>query len=160
MMASQREQQALAVGILVGRIRTLQAIHSEAHKALINWGDWSADRRGIFPILAPPEMWDQFKRDEREDYGEEQAPAVTPEASTPKAERAPLRGYDERAGLALDERIHAAGGLPVEMRRAIRTAYVTREVPEEQFPRFAGCSEDAFCERLEACLLFVGRFVD
>lgn len=160
MMASQREQQALAVSILIGRIRTLQSMYWDAHQALTNWGHWSADRRGIFPTQAPPAMWDQFKRDEREDYGDEQPPAVTAEAALPKAEAAPRPEYDERSAVALDERIHGYGGLPLEMRVAMRVAYVSREVPEEQFPRFTGCSEDGFCERLEHCLRFVGRFME
>lgn len=160
MMASQQERHALAVGMLVGRIRGLQSIHHAAHQALVNWGHWSADRRGIFPTMAPPVMWTQFKPDEREDYGEEQAPAVTSEAKEAKAEAAPRAEYDEKSAVALDERLHGHGGLPVDMRIALRVAYVSREVPEEQFPRFAGCGEDAFCERLENCLLFVGRFME
>lgn len=159
MMASQREQQELAVGILIGRIRGLQAAHREAHAALTNWGHWSADRRGIFPVLKPPSVWDQFKRDERDDYGEEQAAAVSAEKQKPKAEGIPRPEYNERQAVDLDERIHHPGGLATEMRYTLRAAYVTKEVPEHQFPRMVGCSDDAFCERLEACLSFVARFV-
>lgn len=159
MMASQREQQELAASVLIGRIRGLQELHHEAHAALRNWGHWSADRRGIFPTQAPPGIWDEFKRDENEAYGDEQPPAVTAEAATAKAEHLPTPEYDERKAVELDERIHGAGGLPTDFRHALRTAYVSREVPEEQFPRLSGCGDDAFCERLESCLLFVGRYV-
>lgn len=159
MMASEREQRALAVGVLIGRIRAIQDAHGTAHRALINWGRWSADRRGIFPTLAPPAMWDQFKRDEREDYGEEQEPAVSIEKQPAKAEAPPMPEYNEREAVEIDERIHGYGGLSAEVRLAIRTAYATREVPEEQFPRLSGCGDDAFCERLAECLSFVGRFV-
>lgn len=162
-MGSIGEQRELAAGILVGRIRNLQATYESEHAALVNWGHWSADRRGIFPTQAPPGIWDEFKRDENEAYGEvaeDELPELTDEAKTRKAEHLPTPEYDERKAVELDERIHGHGGLPVDFRHALRAAYVTREIPEHQFPREAGCTDDAFCERLESCLLFVGRFVD
>lgn len=163
MMATQRERQAIAAGVFIGRVRSIQSAHYRAHAALTNWGDWSADRKGIYPRLKPPSVWDQFKRDENEEYGEvkpedERGPAVAIQREPPKAEAAEKKAYNELEAIQLDERIHGYGGLPVEIRHALRAAYVTREVPEEQFPAASGCSEDAFCERLTAALDFVGRF--
>lgn len=159
MMVTSREQKALAEGILVGRIRNLQDLHSTAHRALTNWGHWSVDRSDIYPRLKPPSLWDQFKRDENDPYGDEQAPAVSVEQQPAKAEAAEKQPYDERQALLVDARIHGYGGLPVEVRYTLKAAYVSREIPESQFPRAAGCGEDAFCERLENALLFVSRYI-
>lgn len=144
--------------ILTARIRALQAMFWDAHAALREWGAWSMDRRGIYPVLSPPSVWDQFKRSEVEDYGEETDHAQV--VTTPvKAEGPDHEVYDEKLAVLLDERIHGPGGMPLHQREAIRLAYATREVPEYQFPRFAGCNLDAFCERLEGALVFVGRFI-
>lgn len=161
MMATQQEREALAVGVFVGRVRALQAMHFAAHQALVNWGHWSADRRGIFPTMAPPAMWDQFKRDENESWGEEpdKLPEQTGEAAIRKAEAAPRAEYDEKTAVMLDERLHGYGGLSTMVREALHVAYVSREIPEQQFPRLAGCTEDAFCERLSEALGFVERFL-
>jgi hypothetical protein len=155
MMASNRERIALAEGIIVGRIRGIQSFHYKAHKALVNWGYWSLDRADIYPRLKPPSVWDQFKRDENDAYGEEQAPAVSVERAPVRAERADKPKYDERLAIALDERLHGYGCPSVEVRQCLKAAYVTREVPETQFPKLCGITEDAFCERLETALLFV-----
>jgi hypothetical protein len=143
--------------LLTARIRGLQAIYATEHARLVNWGNWSWDRRGIFPTLAPPSLWNQFKRNENEDYGEEQEKVPADEA--PKTEPLPPRPYEELPAVILDERLHAAGGPAQFVRHVAKVAYVSREVPEEQFARLSGCSEDAFCERLEALLVFVRRFV-
>lgn len=143
------------------RIRGLQAIYAKAHGALISWGRWSMDRRGIFPREAKPSL--NYNRDEKEDYGEETFPdeerlariASTPIRSSP-ADRLP---YDEKTALVLDERIHHPGGLGVEVRRCLRIAYATREIPESQFSQRSGCLPHIFCERLEEALRFVGRFI-
>ena len=143
------------------RIRALQAMYPEAHLSLRNWGIWSADRRGIFPTLTKPGLWDQFKRSELDEYGEvkdDKETNVVPIRQEVKSEAAERLPYDERTGCALDERIHSAGGLPLEVRIALRVAYVSRETPENQFPRFSGCGIDAFCERLEMALRFAARF--
>lgn len=142
------------------RIRALQAMYSVEHLALVNWGLWSMDRSGLFPTVSRPSVWDQFKRSEGDDYGEEKDHAERIQYPGPAKSEAPEREpYDERAAVILDERMHHPGGLAVHVREAIRVAYVSREVPDEQFPRLTGCSVDAFCERLEGALLFVGRFV-
>ncbi len=142
----------------IQRVRSLQSRHDRAHAALLNWGHWSADRRGIFPSLAPPRVWNQFKRSEVQEWGEEGAPAVAIQAHPIKPEPREISPYDERTALVLDERIHGYGGLGLDHKRALRIAYVSREVPEDQFPRAADCSEDGFCDRLEICLLFVSKF--
>ncbi len=147
-----------AAEIFTARIRALQGIYAAAHGALRNWGAWSRDRRGIYPTMAPPGMWAQYKPDEGEEYGDEiEGPLLV---TVPvKAEGPDHEPYDEKTALILDERMHGAGGLSQMLRESMKIAYVTLEVPEQQFPRLAGCTDDAFCERLEGCLLFVGRFV-
>lgn len=142
--------------VTTARIRGLQAIYADSHGALQNWGAWSRDRRGIFPTMTPPAIWSQFKRSEIDDYGEEQPEAPT--TAPVKAEAAERQPYQELAALVLDERLHAPGGLPQYVRHVIRIAYVSAELPEYQFPAICGCTLDAFCERLEAALQFVGRF--
>lgn len=145
--------------ILVGRIRAIQAAHLKAHQALVNWGDWCADKRGIFPSLKPPSLWNQVKHSELDEYGEEQAPAVSIVQPEVKPELREMAPYDERTALVIDERIHGYGGLGEYQRHALRAAYVSREIPEDQFPGACGCNADAYCERLEDGLAFVGRFV-
>jgi hypothetical protein len=103
-------------------------------------------------------MWEQFKRDENEDYGDER-PLEERQDAPVKAEAAERPEYDEKLAILLDERIHGYGGLPEFQRLAIRMAYVSSEVPEYQFPVHCGCPLDAYCERLEASLRFVGRFI-
>lgn len=148
--------------VAAARIRGLQGIYTEAHEALRNWGAWSRDRRGIFPTLTPPAMWDQFKRDGTEGYadeGEREPEAVeTPPAKAEAAEREP---YQELPARVLDERMHSPGGLNNEIRRALRIAYVSVDIPEYQFATLASCggNVDRYCERLEEALRFVGRFL-
>ena len=145
--------------VFTAQVRGLQAIYPEAHEALKNWAAWSRDRSGIFPAgITAPSLWDQFKRDENEDWGEEQPQVQVPEAPV-KAEAAEKQPYDERAGVILDERIHGPGGLPEYQRLVLKVAYVSTALPEDQFPRACGCPPHAFTERLEAALRFVGRFV-
>jgi hypothetical protein len=147
-----------AAEIFTARIRALQGIYAAAHGALRNWGAWSRDLRGLKPTVAPPGMWSQYKPTEADDYGDEMVGPVLVTVPA-KSEGPDHELYDERTALILDERMHGPGGLPQMMREAMKIAYVTLEVPEQQFPRLAGCNDDAFCERLETCLLFVGRFV-
>jgi hypothetical protein len=145
--------------IQTARIRMLQAFHFEAHQALTQWGLWSMDRRGIYPTLSQPGMWDQFKRDGTEAYGDEANAVVVAAVGPAKAERPDHEDYDEKLAVRLDELMHGAGGLAEYVRRCVKTAYATREVPEYQFPLFSNCSTlDQFCERLEAGLRFVARF--
>lgn len=140
------------------RIRGIQDRHFKAHHALNQWGLWCGDLK-VYPTMKPPSIWDQFKRDENTEYGEEGEASRVVIPFPAKAEARERQAYDEKLGQMLDERIHSAGGLNLEVRKAIRTAYVTREVPEDQFWKMAGCSSlDSFCERLEAALVFVGRF--
>ena len=143
------------------RIRGLQDHYPKEHHAFRNWGAWSSDRRGIFPKEKPGPLGGMFDRGgcDPEGWGEESERTNNVILLPQKAERAERIPYDEKSAVLLDERIHSAGGLNVEVRKVIRVAYVTREIPEDQFPRFAGCLIDAYCERLEAALLFARRFV-
>jgi hypothetical protein len=146
------------IPLLTIRIRNLQSLYAKEHEALSNWGLWGWDRRGIFPGMSPPSIWSQFCQSKVEDWGDEQpAPVVLPVKA--KAEPPPIPAYNERNAIALDERLHGAGGPAGFIRQVAKVAYVTREVPEEQFAKLSGCTEDAFCERLETLLLYVRRFV-
>lgn len=145
----------------VARVRTIQGTYPAAHNALRNWGRWSGDQRGIFPKQSSPSIG--YCRSEGEEYGEETAPDAERRARLEeiprKSEPMDRIPYDEKSAVILDERIHHAGGLGVDVRIALRVAYVSREIPEDQFPRRTGCLEDTFCERLEEALRFTRRFV-
>ena len=148
------------------RIRALQGVYPRAHSALENWGAWSRDRHGIFPPENPPPspVYAAIDRSEwdRDGYGEVEEQHVSEarmEAEDRKSERADREEYDEKAGYDLDARINDRSLLPTYLAQLLAVAYArTRETPEDQLPRLAGCTEDTFCERLEACLRFVGRF--
>jgi hypothetical protein len=139
------------------RIRGLQEIHREAHAALQNWGWWSLDRRGIYPHQTGPSIYGGYRSG---DYDEEELD-LDPERLEidAKAEAAPRQPYDGKSAEILDERLHHAGGPSLEVRRVLRIVYVSHEIPEYQMPRMAGCTLDAFCERLEAALRFTRRFI-
>ena len=148
------------IDIFAEQVRALQAMYPKAHAALANWASWSRDRHKVYPpgVTANP-MWESFKRDENEDYGEQhEIPAERLAQTDIKVEAHEREDYDEKAGAILDERMHSPGGLGVDIRRALKVAYVSRYLLEAQFPKAAGCSEDAFRERLEAALLFASRF--
>jgi hypothetical protein len=142
------------------RVRSLQADFPQAHQALVEWGSWSRDRKGMAPPpIQPPRIWDEFKPDENESYGEVTEETTIVEQTEVKAERAEDDPYDELQGTILDERMHSPGGLAMEVRNALKVAYVHRYVLEANYPRQAGCSQDAFLERLEAGLRFAQRFL-
>jgi hypothetical protein len=109
--------------------------------------------------ITPPRVWDEFKPDENESYGEVTEETTIVEQTEVKAERAEEEPYDELQGTILDERMHSPGGLAMEVRNALKVAYVHRYVLEANYPRQAGCSQDAFLERLEAGLRFAQRFL-
>lgn len=141
------------------RIRDLQSRFHVEHAKLANWGLWSGDMRGVYPVMKPPSVWNSFKRSLVEEWGDE--PGVESEFgryTEVKAERVEQKDYDEKAAIALDERMHSPGGLGEEVRVAIRVAYMTKELPEYQMPRHSGCGIDAFLERLEVAYLFARRF--
>jgi hypothetical protein len=144
--------------LLTLRIRALQDMYASAHASLLGWGSWSLDLRRVYPEeIAAPTIYNQGKRDETEGYGDWQgAPIKLPVA--PIAIPAERKHYDERAAVILDERIHSPG-VPTFVRHVAKIAYVNHEIPEDQFPRLAGCTEDAFCERLEHLLRFVQRHI-
>lgn len=146
--------------IYAERIRSLQSEHAKAHAALRNWAAWSRDRHKVYPpgTTANP-MWEQYRPNEGDDYGEEHAIPETRLAQDDiKVEAPEKEDYDEKSGYDLDTRIHGYGGLSPTVRLALRVAYVSRYLPEGQFHKAAGCSQDAFRERLLEALLFVSRF--
>lgn len=140
------------------RIRALQAMYAAEHAALTNWGHWSMDRGGMAPRLEPPGTFREYRSDGREEgYGE--VKKIPDRRKVPAKPEPPEKvEYDELAAVILDERMHGPGGLAIYVRYVIKTAYCTREVPDDQFPSLSGCTLDAFCERLEGALKFVSRF--
>lgn len=145
------------------RIRQLQADHEDAHRAMLNWGRWAGDRRGVFPGSNPKcSLGPFFKPQAGEVYGEGDVNA-RPEKVTPLE---PFRGqpreripYDAKAAVILDERL-CGGLISLEVMWAIRTAYVSREIPENQFYALSNCSTpDQFLERLGTALRYVRRFL-
>lgn len=138
------------------RIRALQGRFHVEHEALLNWGAWSRDRC-IGPRLARQHLLDAHDGD-IEGYAEE-GEAAKASAVEAKAER-PQEKYDEKSAAILDERIHSAGGMGTEARKALRTAYVDGGPREGRWYLYANCpTPQAFVERLEAALRFVRRFV-
>lgn len=146
--------------VFTAQVRALQSIYADAHRALVNWGAWSRDLRNVYPpgVVVSP-TWREAQPSKFGDFADEDLEREIPAETEVKSESLAREPHDERAGSDLDQRIHAAGGLPYEIRMAVRTAYLTREIPEDQFPRMSGCSHDAFRERLEFALRFVGRFI-
>ena len=141
------------------RVRGLQAIYPEAHDALLNWGIYSRTRYWPGPVDARPSIWDEFKPDENEPWGEVTKDTLKAEQEAPaKAERPDEEEYSERDGQILCERLHGPGGPGEEIMRTLHTAYVRRDIHESQYTNAAGCGQDAFCERLEAGLRFAARF--
>jgi hypothetical protein len=141
-------------------VRSMQERYGSAHLALTNWAKWSRDRKQIGPRDSKPHIWQEAATSKFDDFGDIQdaIPQNRLAADDRKAEYADEEPYNEREGAILDERIHGPGGLLNEVRHLLRIAYVTRDVPEYQFPRACGCPPHAFLERLEAALVFVGRF--
>ena len=141
-------------------VRAKQAIHQAGHLLLVNWGLWSRDRAGIFPHgVAPPHTWDEACGGLPDGYATEGEGQQTAILEPAKAEAPEDDPYDELRGLILDERIHSPGGPNQSVREALRIAYVRRGIHEIHYPRAAGCTPDAFLERLESGLMFAGRWV-
>ena len=140
------------------RVRALQAIYPESHIALVNWGMWSRDRRGIFTVdVLPPPTWNEATSGLPEGYAD--AGEKQDDGLAAKSERAEDEPYDELRGHILDERLHHPGGPAQLIREALSVAYVRRDIHEAQYPRAAGCIQDQFLERLEAGLQFASRFL-
>lgn len=148
--------------IQTARIRALQGIYSEAHRALENWGAYSRDTRGIYPVEAHTSIYDQMREDDRAGWGEEKSdyrPVIVKVVGKVKADRPEEERYDQKQAEMLDFRMHAPGGLPEGVRLVLKQAYVLRAAPEYQWPSRCSCSWDAVCERLEEALRFVGRWI-
>lgn len=149
--------------IQTARFRGLQGIYSKEHEALMNWGKWSRDERGIRPVEARTSIYDQIREDDRAGWGDlppaDDSYRVRIAVVPRKAERPEEETYDAKAAEALDIRVNALGGLSEAARSVLRVAYVWRDIPEHQFPNRCSCSWDAVCERLEEALRFVRRFI-
>jgi hypothetical protein len=144
------------------QIRRLQSRYPSEHAALLNWGAWSRDRSGIFPKEARTKVFEQFVPDGTEAFGEiddEFARTANTDPALLKAERDETEPYDEKSGTALDSRINGPM-LSLSLKRVLTTAYVNGGASEHRWYVYADCvSLDSFCERLEAGLQFVRRFV-
>lgn len=145
----------------IARFRALQAIYAEAHAALVNWGKWSRDERGIRPVEARTSIYDQIKEDDRAGWADEddaQKPVYRITVRV-KADRPEEESYDLKSAELLDIRMHAPGGLSETVRHVLRVAYVWRDIPEHQFPNRCSCGWDGVVERMEEALRFVGRWI-
>jgi hypothetical protein len=144
-------------------IRAIQSLYPKAHDQCVNWGRWSRDRRGIFPSENPPPsaVYDIIRRDEwdKDGYGEQEAEPERLATDDRKAERAADEPYDELQGYEFDTRIHQARDFPAYLRSVLKAAYVTREVPEDQFHRHTNppCNPAQFREWLAQALAWVER---
>lgn len=146
-------------------IRALQDLYQAEHAALIQWGRWSRDRRGIYPPgVVPNPMWDaaptsKWQFDAPEPEAEEYRPHIPFVAE--KGDRPEDEDYDEKQAVALDERIHGPGGLGEALRSCLEVAYVTRYVQEHRFHRLCSppCQPETFRDRLAECYAFVSRFI-
>lgn len=141
------------------RVRSLQGDFSPEHWALVDWGIWSRTLVGFEKGIGRQTVWTQGKPDETDPYGDIEGGEVVIVDAPAVNERIEESPEDPRRCYMLDERMHAPGGLSVEVRRALKAAYVRRYILECNYHREAGCSQDAFCERLEAGLRFVRRFI-
>lgn len=144
--------------LFTAQVRGLQSLYPTAHRALTNWGLWSMDRAGIFPSLSAPSMWDQAIHSKFGDFADEADDrAGYAEQTEFKAERIEQEPFDEKSANELDEWLHEGCGtederFPWSIRRCLIVAYVTREVPERDFPRLSKCGHDDFLARLESVL--------
>lgn len=144
------------------RIRALQELYPEAHRALLNWSRWALDARGCLAsgIKPPPTHKDYRSGDyDDPDLDEEDLPhrcnIVMVRAEPPEHEP-----YDQLAAEIIHDRLVSPGGPGLEIVRALGVAYCQHGgVPQYQWPQRAGCGLDGFCERLEAGLRFAARFV-
>lgn len=145
--------------VFIAQVRALQSIYPAAHAALKNWGSWSRELHGVFPSVAHP-GWTEFYVAPQE-WGEEPlalAPLPVPQQHV-RPEREKEARADEKAGMELDARIHD-DDFPVVWRNVLAAAYVTVEVPEDQFPALAGrkgppMSHEDFLRFLEGAMEFL-----
>ena len=137
--------------IFRGQVREIQTHYPAAHAALRNWGRWSRELHGIFPQIAQP-GWTEFYRAPQEWAEDPVALAPLPAApQNARSERDREERADERSGVELDIRVHALH-FPTIWRRVLRAAYVTIEVPEDQFPTIAKVGAQGFLTFLDSAL--------
>lgn len=152
--------------IYAAQVREIQAAFAVAHKALVQWGIWSRQRGGIFPSLAPPSMWEMYApsdADKREWVEASDQLIVVPQTEV-KAEAANDDACDEKLAEEMDVLIHELE-FPAVWRKCLSAAYVSREIPEYQFPREAtACrprgeriSHDTFLLMLDGALRHIEK---
>lgn len=136
-------------------VRGIQAQYPKAHEALRNWGLWSRERGGIFPVLAKP-SWTEFYRADRDETHDELEDVTVVHQLEVKAERVEMPRSDERQGEEIDIRVHAIR-FPSIWRRVLKAAYVTVEIPEYECPRQAAVGHQGYLMFLDGALAFVER---
>jgi hypothetical protein len=143
-------------------LRELQGRYPREHQALINWGRWSRDRRGIYPAgVTAPSIWQEAPSSKWEFEEPEAYEPYIPVVAAQKGDRPETEDYDEKTAVLLDERIHGYGGLNETLRSCLEVAYLTRTVQENRFHRLCTppTTPSGFRERLTECLVFVGRWI-
>ncbi len=150
--------------IFVGQVREIQGAFAIAHKALVQWGIWSRNRSGIYPTITSPSMWEQYApndKDLREWVEASEDATIVPQLEI-KAEAANDGDCDEKTAEELDILIHDQE-FPTIWRKCLSAAYVSREIPEYQFPREATVckprseriSHDTFLMMLDGALMHI-----
>jgi hypothetical protein len=137
------------VAAFVAEVRGIQGFYPKAHQALRNWGFWSRDRSGIFPCISKPSIWDEYDSS-KADFAEEGEGQQVVQQTEVKQERAETPDFNEKEAVELDELLHDR--FPYEIRKCLLVAYVTAEIPEEQFPRFSCCTHEGFLMSLTSSL--------
>lgn len=155
-------KRAEAAELFTAEVRALQGIYPDGHKRLRNWGAWSRDRSGIFPTLSPPGLWAEAicsKFDDFADEGDlkkaEEDKRYVTQTGDGKSERAETEPYDEKEANELDDFLHKR--FPWNVRKCLMVAYVTLELPENQFPHHACCTHPTFLANLSLVLSEVER---
>jgi hypothetical protein len=85
------------------------------------------------------------------DFADEDVERDMPEAHEVKQERAETPDFDEKVAVEVDELLHG-GMFPYDIRKCLLVAYVTLEVPEDQFPRLSCCTHEGFLMSLTSSL--------
>jgi hypothetical protein len=143
--------QADYAAAFTGEVRGIQSAYPQAHQALRNWGLWSRDRAGIFPCISRPSIWNEYAP-KVGDFAEENLDRELPRDEVVKQEMAETPDYSEKEAVELDEYMHGPEGLVYAIRKCLLVAYVSLEIPEDQFPKLAGVTHEGFLMSLTSAL--------
>lgn len=144
------------------QIRALQDRYQAAHAALENWGAYSRDRDDRPAWITAP-SWPHQVDSSKWEIEDEGRYEVRVEYAHPpeRGDRREPEPHDEKAAIALCERIHGPGGLPDYLRATIKTAYYKPPICLSDCHIFCKppTTQSGFRERLEECLKFVSRWI-